>query len=96
MSEHDQPPTEDPRPDGLRPAKSLVIVNTGNGKGKSTAAFGVMVRGVARGWRVAVLQFIKSGDWKVGEAAARRRLAGAGRRLHLGQRQPRAGQGRRP
>jgi len=68
------PPIEDPRPDGLRNAPSLLIVNTGNGKGKSSAAFGVMVRGVARGWRVAVLQFIKSGDWKVGEEAVGRQL----------------------
>ncbi len=63
----DDPPIEDPRPDGLRGATSLLVVNTGNGKGKSSAAFGVMVRGVARGWKVAVLQFVKSGDWKVGE-----------------------------
>jgi cob(I)alamin adenosyltransferase len=70
----DDPPTEDPRPDGLRNATSLLVVNTGNGKGKSSAAFGVMVRGVARGWRVAVLQFIKSGDWKVGEEAVGRQL----------------------
>jgi len=68
------PPVEDPRPDGLRNAKSLLLVNTGNGKGKSSAAFGVMTRGVARGWKVAVLQFIKSGDWKVGEEAIGRRL----------------------
>ncbi len=60
-------PTEDPRPTELRSAKSLLLVNTGNGKGKSSAAFGVMMRGVARGWKVTVLQFIKSGDWKVGE-----------------------------
>ena len=59
--------TEDPRPDGLRSAPSLVIVNTGNGKGKSSAAFGVMLRGVAVGWKVAVCQFIKSSEWKVGE-----------------------------
>lgn len=50
------------------------MVNTGNGKGKSSAAFGVMVRGVARGWNVAVLQFIKSGDWKVGEETVGRQL----------------------
>ena len=59
--------TEDPRPDGLRRAESLVLVNTGNGKGKSSAAFGVMLRAVARQWNVAVLQFVKSGQWKVGE-----------------------------
>ena len=68
------PPIEDPRPDGLRNAPSLLVVNTGNGKGKSSAAFGVMVRGIARGWRVAVLQFIKSGDWKVGEEKVGREL----------------------
>jgi len=48
-------------------ARSLVLLNTGDGKGKSTAAFGVVMRGVARGWRVSVIQFIKSGKWKVGE-----------------------------
>jgi cob(I)alamin adenosyltransferase len=54
--------------------RSLVLVNTGDGKGKSTAAFGVVMRGVARGWRVCVIQFIKSGKWKVGEEAVGRRL----------------------
>jgi cob(I)alamin adenosyltransferase len=67
-------PTDDPRPDGLRGAPSLVVINTGDGKGKSTAAFGVMVRAIARGWRVAVVQFIKSGDWKVGEEKLGREL----------------------
>ena len=60
-------PTDDPRPDGLQSADSLVVLNTGNGKGKSSSAFGVMVRGVARDWKVAVVQFIKSGAWSVGE-----------------------------
>ena len=77
MTADDQPggaPTEDPRPDGLRSAPSLVVINTGDGKGKSSAAFGVMVRALARGWSVAVVQFIKSGDWKVGEEKLGREL----------------------
>jgi cob(I)alamin adenosyltransferase len=48
-------------------AKSIVLVNTGHGKGKSSAAFGVMARGWARGWNVAVVQFVKGGKWKTGE-----------------------------
>ncbi len=47
--------------------QSIVLVNTGHGKGKSSAAFGVMGRGWARGWRVGVVQFIKGGKWKTGE-----------------------------
>jgi cob(I)alamin adenosyltransferase len=54
--------------------RSLVLVNTGDGKGKSTAAFGVVMRGVARGWRVCVIQFIKSDKWKVGEEKVARSL----------------------
>jgi adenosylcobyric acid synthase len=54
--------------------RSLVIVNTGDGKGKSTAAFGVLLRGVARGWTPCVIQFVKSGKWKVGEETTARRL----------------------
>jgi cob(I)alamin adenosyltransferase len=46
---------------------SLVLLNTGHGKGKSSAAFGVMGRGWARGWRVGVIQFVKGGKWKTGE-----------------------------
>jgi cob(I)alamin adenosyltransferase len=60
------PRARPPRPPGKR-QRSLVIVNTGDGKGKSTAAFGVVMRAVARGWKVCVIQFIKSGKWKVGE-----------------------------
>ena len=63
----DVPPTEHALPPGFRAARSVVVVNTGDGKGKSSAAFGVMVRAVARGWKVAVVQFLKSGEWHVGE-----------------------------
>ncbi len=69
-----QPPADDPRPAGMSRAESLLLVNTGDGKGKSSAAFGVMLRGVAAGWNVAVLQFIKSGGWKVGEEKVGRDL----------------------
>ncbi len=48
-------------------ARSIVLVNTGHGKGKSSAAFGVMARGWARGWKVGVVQFVKGGKWKTGE-----------------------------
>lgn len=48
-------------------APSVAILNTGHGKGKSSSAFGVMARGWARGWRVGVVQFVKSGKWKTGE-----------------------------
>ena len=47
--------------------QSIILVNTGDGKGKSSAAFGVMSRGWARGWTVGVVQFLKSGKWKIGE-----------------------------
>ena len=69
-----QPPTEHEHPDGVHRAPSVVIVNTGDGKGKSTSAFGVMTRAVARGWSVAVIQFVKSGEWKVGEEKVGRQL----------------------
>ena len=70
----DEPPIDDPRPIGLHGTASLLLVNTGDGKGKSSAAFGVMTRAVARGWKVAVVQFVKSGDWKVGEETIGRQL----------------------
>lgn len=70
----DEPPSENPIPAGGSRADSLVLVNTGDGKGKSSAAFGVMVRALAMDWEVAVVQFIKSGDWKVGEEKIGRQL----------------------
>jgi cob(I)alamin adenosyltransferase len=70
----DTPLAEDPRPEGLARVSSLLLVNTGDGKGKSSAAFGVMLRSVAMGWPVVVLQFVKSGEWKVGEEKIGRQL----------------------
>ncbi|GJD80858.1 cob(I)yrinic acid a,c-diamide adenosyltransferase [Methylobacterium gregans] len=49
--------------------KGLLIVNTGPGKGKTTAALGLMLRALGRGWRVACVQFIKGG-WDTGERHA--------------------------
>ncbi|MEM1187303.1 MAG: cob(I)yrinic acid a,c-diamide adenosyltransferase [Pseudomonadota bacterium] len=48
------------------PERGLVLVHTGNGKGKSSSAFGVIVRALGWGQRVGVVQFIK-GKWKTGE-----------------------------
>lgn len=53
---------------------SLVIVNTGNGKGKSTAAFGLVLRAWGRGWKVCVLQYIKSQTNNYGERRAAKKL----------------------
>jgi cob(I)alamin adenosyltransferase len=68
------PPTEPPPRPPRRDQPSIVIVNTGDGKGKSTAAFGTMLRAVARGWEVSVVQFMKSGRWRVGEETVARQL----------------------
>jgi cob(I)alamin adenosyltransferase len=53
---------------------SRVLVHTGAGKGKSSAAMGVMLRSVSAGGRVAVVQFVKSGKWRSGEEVAARSL----------------------
>jgi len=67
-------PLENPAAEKSGRAESIVLVNTGDGKGKSSAAFGVMIRGIARGWDVAVVQFVKSGNWNVGEEKIGRQL----------------------
>jgi cob(I)alamin adenosyltransferase len=54
-------------------AKGLLIVHTGSGKGKSTAAFGLLLRALGHGWRCGVVQFIK-GAWDTGERNAVRRF----------------------
>lgn len=54
--------------------QGLVIVNTGNGKGKSTAAFGTLLRAWGRGMRLCVIQFIKAETSNYGEIQAARKL----------------------
>ncbi|MEW5795697.1 MAG: cob(I)yrinic acid a,c-diamide adenosyltransferase [Candidatus Zixiibacteriota bacterium] len=59
---------------GKSEKKGLLIVYTGNGKGKTTAALGMCVRAVGYGWRACVIQFVK-GSWKYGELEGIKRLA---------------------
>jgi cob(I)alamin adenosyltransferase len=74
--------------DGLttrqRRNRPLLIVHTGEMKGKSTAAFGLALRAWNQGWPIAVFQFVKSAKWKVGEETAL---------LALGEVHSRTGQG---
>jgi cob(I)alamin adenosyltransferase len=64
--------------DGLttrqRRNRPLLMVHTGEMKGKSTAAFGMALRAWNQGWSIGVFQFVKSAKWKVGEEAAFRAL----------------------
>lgn len=69
----DEPPTEGPER-ATEHLPSRVLVHTGDGKGKSSAAMGVMLRAVSAGWKVAVIQFMKSGRWRTGEEATGRAL----------------------
>ena len=79
------------------PRRGLIIIYTGNGKGKTTAALGAVFRALGHGWRVAVLHFFK-GDWPVvfGELEMGKRLApqlevlqlGKGFVRHMGDKKP--------
>ncbi|MBM7519859.1 cob(I)yrinic acid a,c-diamide adenosyltransferase [Nocardioides nitrophenolicus] len=64
--------------DGLttrqRRNRPLVMVHTGDGKGKSTAAFGLALRGWNQGWDIGVFQFVKSAKWRLGEQTAFEKL----------------------
>ncbi|HKK21474.1 MAG TPA: cob(I)yrinic acid a,c-diamide adenosyltransferase [candidate division Zixibacteria bacterium] len=53
--------------------QGLLIVYTGNGKGKTTAALGMCVRAVGYNWKVCIIQFVK-GSWKYGELKGIKRL----------------------
>jgi cob(I)alamin adenosyltransferase len=68
--------------DGLttrqRRNRAVLAVHTGDGKGKSTAAFGLALRGWNQGWRIGVFQFVKSAKWRIGEQTVLERLG----RLH--------------
>lgn len=55
--------------------KGLIIVNTGNGKGKTTAALGMVLRSLGHGYKVAIVQFIK-GAWEPAEKAVLERWQG--------------------
>lgn len=50
--------------------RPLLMVHTGEGKGKSTAAFGLALRAWNQGWSTAVFQFVKSAKWRIGEESA--------------------------
>ena len=60
----------------------LVLVHTGEGKGKTTAAIGLAVRAWGDGFRILILQFIK-GSWKYGELAALKALAEIDGRIEI-------------
>ena len=62
--------------------KGLVIVHTGAGKGKSTAAFGMAIRALGQGMKVAIVQFIK-GAIHTGEAAFIDKIAGLGMPIEM-------------
>ena len=65
--------------DGLttrqRRNRALIVVHTGEMKGKSTAAFGLALRAWNQGWPIGVFQFVKSAKWKIGEESALRALS---------------------
>src|SRR6266540_4952904 len=75
-------PTGQKKPQKARKVKGtsrgLVIVYTGEGKGKTTAAFGMALRAVGRSWKVLMIQYTKMGEWPpgepMGEIAGARRL----------------------
>jgi cob(I)alamin adenosyltransferase len=77
IEEHVEDPIEQPqgRWEGLFPKKHpLVLLYTGDGKGKTTSALGVSLRAWGRGWKICWLQFIKSKTSHYGETRAAERM----------------------
>ena len=64
--------------------KGLILINTGNGKGKTTAALGTAIRAWGDGQKVLILQFIKGG-WKYGELNAIQALNKLDQRIEIRQ-----------
>jgi cob(I)alamin adenosyltransferase len=64
--------------DGLstkeRRERPITAIHTGPGKGKSTAAFGLALRGWNQGWSIGIFQFVKSAKWRIGEQTVFERL----------------------
>ena len=69
-----QPPPTDRPARARERVPSRVLLHTGDGKGKTSAAMGIVMRATARGWHVCVVQFVKDGRWKTGEEASARKL----------------------
>jgi cob(I)alamin adenosyltransferase len=67
-------PRQAPEPRQAHERKGLVIVHTGDGKGKTTAALGIMTRAWGHGMRVCVIQFIKKEGARVGEQRAAEKM----------------------
>jgi len=65
----------------LEPKKGMVIVYTGDGKGKTTAALGMCVRAVGHNLKICIIQFVK-GTWKYGEIEGLKKL-GPNVELHV-------------
>ncbi|GGL85229.1 cob(I)yrinic acid a,c-diamide adenosyltransferase [Nakamurella endophytica] len=75
---------DDGRTTRQRRHQPLLMVHTGDGKGKSTAAFGLALRAWNQGWSVGVFQFVKSAKWRIGEQHALETLGELHRRDGVG------------
>ncbi|MEX2536707.1 MAG: cob(I)yrinic acid a,c-diamide adenosyltransferase, partial [Trueperaceae bacterium] len=67
MSDETKPPTRNKTPKARGERRGLIILNTGHGKGKTTAALGLLVRAHGRGLKTRLFQFIKHAGAKFGE-----------------------------